>query len=333
MAMKLACTRIFLFIPVLFATLTGSLVADKAAFAEPGFPNAPIRIVVPAAPGTSPDTMARLIGEKMSVSLRQPVIVENKPGASSTIGTAAVVKAKPDGYTLLLTWTALIQSAVQKTKPPYDAMVDLVPVSEIGGSNFVFIGASSLPVQTATEFIVVAQANPEKFSIGSYGNGTSSHILAELLQQSTGIRMVHVPFKSGGPMMTDLLAGHIPVAFVDIPTVSKYVGSDRIKFLATTGDKRADSLKSVPTFAELGVPGLELEGWYGVFAPARTDPVVVDILSNEVAKAIRNPDVAQKLRDFGMTLVGSTPQEFSVKLRRDELKWKTVINAANIQAD
>lgn len=298
-----------------------------------GYPNSPIRIVVPAAPGTSPDTMARLIGQRMSESMSQPVVIENKPGASSVIGTTAVVRAKPDGYTLLLTWTALVQSAVQQTKPPYDALTDLAPISEIGGSNFVFLGAPTLSAKSAKEFVALAKDSPDKFSYGSYGNGTSSHILGELLQQSAGIRVVHVPFKSGGPMMTDLLAGHIPVAFVDIPTAKKYVGTDRVKFLATTGNQRSESLKSVPTFGELGVSGLELEGWYGVLAPAKTDPAIVKFLSQEVAKAIRNPDVAAKLQDFGITLVGSSPEEFSAKLRRDEDTWRKVISKANIRAD
>lgn len=318
---------------VSISCLALSLIHSQSVLAQANYPSAPIRIIVPAAAGSSPDAMARMIAEKMSVSIGQPVIVENKPGASSTIGTAAVVNAKPDGYTILLTWTALIQSAVQKTKPPYDALTDLAPVTEIGSSNFVFVATPSLTAQTAIDFIALAKANPGQFNIGSYGNGTSSHILAELLQQSTGIRMVHVPFKSGVPMMTDLLAGHIPVAFVDIPTVAKYVGTDRVKFLAMTGDKRSESMKTVPTFAELGVPGLELEGWYGVLAPAKTDPAVVNKLSAEIVQAIRQPDVTQKLQDFGMTIIGSSPAVFASKLKRDELKWKTVIETANIRAD
>jgi tripartite-type tricarboxylate transporter receptor subunit TctC len=297
------------------------------------YPNKPIYVIVPAAPGTSPDAMARLIGEVISKSMGQPVIVENKPGASSTIGSAAVARAKPDGYTVLFTWTALIQSSVQQTRPPYDVFSDFAPITEVARSSFVLAGAETLPANTAKDFVNLAKQSPDKYSYGSYGNGTSSHILGELLKQSTGISMLHVPYKSGGSLMTDLMAGHIPIAFVDIGTARANSGAQRLKLLATTGKERSPYFKSVPTFAELGIQGLDLEGWYGVLAPAKTNPVIVQKLSQEITKAIRSPQITKKLEDLGVTVVASTPDAFAANLRRDEAMWRKIVTEASIRAE
>lgn len=318
---------------VLFCATLAAATAANAQEDAGSYPSKPIRLVVPAAPGGSPDTMARLIGEVVGKSIGQPVIVENKPGASSTIGTTAVARAKADGYTLLYTWTAFIQSSALSQRPPYDVFADFAPIVEVARSSFVLLGGASVPATTAKDFISLVQRNPGKYNYGSYGNGTSSHILGELLKQSTGIQISHVPYKAGGPMMTDLMAGHIPVAFVDFGTARANNDPARLKPLAITSRERSPYFPSTPTFAELGVQGLDLEGWYGVLAPAKTDPAIVKKLAQEFAKAVRSPEVHKRLEDLGVTVVANPPEVFADQLRRDEAKWKKTIADAAIRID
>lgn len=297
------------------------------------FPRKPVHLIVPTAPGGGADYMARLVADKLGKTWGQPVVVENRPGASSVVGTTVVARAQPDGYTLLFTWTALIQSAVQKTKPPYDVFADLAPVSEVARSSFVLMGTSSLQASNAKEFVTMAKQRPGEFNYGSYGNGTSSHILAELLKQSAGISMVHVPYKGGGPLLADLQAGHIPVAFLDFASARSAVGNGRLKLLAITSSERSPYFKSTPTFSELGMQGLDLEGWFGILAPRKVDPMLVQKIARDVARTIRDPEVTRKLEDLGVTVVASSPEAFERKLGADEAKWRRVITEASIQAD
>lgn len=297
------------------------------------FPRKPVHLIVPSAPGAGADYIARLVADKLSKLWGQPVVVENKPGASSVIGTTAVVRSQADGYTLLFTWTALIQSAVQKTRPPYDVFVDLAPVCEVARSSFVLMATSSLPANDAKELVALAKQRPGGLSYGSYGTGTSSHILAELFKQTTGINMLHVPYKGGGPLLADLQAGHVPVGFFDFASARTAAGNGRLKLLAITSSERSPYFKSTPTFSELGIQGLDLEGWFGILAPRKTDARLVQKIGQDAAKAIRDPDVMRKLEDLGVTVVASGPEAFEAKLRRDEAKWRKIITQASIQAE
>lgn len=305
-----------------------------ASPAEAGdYPKKPIHMVVPSTAGAGADILARLVADKLGKTLGQPVVVENKPGASSVIGTTAVTRAQPDGYTILFTWTALIQSSVQKTRPPYDVFTDLAPVAEVARSSFVLIGAASAQTGSVKEFIATAKQRPGQYSYGSYGNGTSSHILGELFKQSAGVSMVHVPYRGGAPLLSDLQAGHIPVAFLDFASARANAGNERMKMLAITSSERSPYFKSTPTFGELGIRGLDLEGWFGILAPGKTDPAIVRKLSAAVGKSLRDPDVSRRMEELGVTVVGNSPEEFAAKLRRDEEKWRTVITNAAIRAD
>ncbi|ODV42958.1 hypothetical protein AWV79_21570 [Cupriavidus sp. UYMMa02A] len=321
----------------LTATLTSvALMGPSAALANDdaaNYPNKPIRLIVPSAPGASLDTMARLIGAEVGKSIGQPIIVENKPGASGIIGTTAAARAKADGYTLLYTWTAFIQAPALHNHPPYDVFTDFAPIIEVARSSFVLLGGASLPASTAKDFIALVKNNPGKYNYGSPGNGTSSHILAELLKQSTGIQINHVPYKAGAPMMTDLMAGNIPVAFVDFGTARVNKGLSNIKPLAITSRERSPYFPSTPTFGELGIQGLDLEGWFGVLAPAKTDSAIVKKLAQEFAKAVRSPEIKKRLEDLGVTVVANPPNVFAANLRRDEAKWKKTIIDAAIRMD
>jgi tripartite-type tricarboxylate transporter receptor subunit TctC len=307
------------------------------AMAAPGdagdFPKKPIHMVVPSTAGGGADILARLVADKLGKTIGQPVVVENKPGASSVIGTTAVARAQPDGYTILFTWTALIQSSVQQTRPPYDVFTDLAPVSEVARSSFVLIGASSAQTGSVKDFIAKARQRPGEYSYGSYGNGTSSHILGELFKQSAGISMVHVPYRGGAPLLADLQAGHIPVAFLDFASARANAGNERMRMLAITSSERSQYFKTTPTFGELGIRGLDIEGWFGILAPGKTDPAIVQKLSAAVARSLRDAEVARRMEDLGVSIVGSSPDEFAAKLRRDEEKWRTIITNAAIRAD
>lgn len=311
--------------------LAGPALATSGEAAD--YPKKPIHMVVPSTAGAGADILARLVADKLGKTIGQPVVVENKPGASSVIGTTSVVRAQPDGYTILFTWTALIQSSVQKTKPPYDVFTDLAPVAEVARSSFVLIGATSAQTGSVKEFIAMAKQRAGQYSYGSYGNGTSSHILGELFKQSTGISMVHVPYRGGAPLLSDLQAGHIPVAFLDFASARANAGNERLKMLAITSGERSPYFKTTPTFGELGIRGLDIEGWFGILAPAKTVPAIVRKLSDAVGKSLRDPEVAQRMEELGVTIVGNSPDEFAAKLRRDEDRWRTIITNAAIRAD
>ncbi|WP_084085207.1 Bug family tripartite tricarboxylate transporter substrate binding protein [Cupriavidus sp. USMAA2-4] len=297
------------------------------------YPKKPIHMVVPSTAGAGADILARLVADKLGKTVGQPVVVENKPGASSVIGTTTVARAQPDGYTILFTWTALVQSSVQKTKPPYDVFTDLAPVAEVARSSFVLIGATSAQIGSVTDIIAMAKQRPGQYSYGSYGNGTSSHILGELFKQSAGISMVHVPYRGGAPLLSDLQAGHIPVAFLDFASARANAGNERLRMLAITSSERSPYFKTTPTFGELGIRGLDIEGWFGILAPGKTDPAIVKKLSVAVGKSLHDPEVAKRMEELGVTIVGNSPNEFAAKLRRDEEKWRTIITNAAIRAD
>ncbi|MOA02400.1 Tripartite tricarboxylate transporter family receptor [compost metagenome] len=234
---------------------------------------------------------------------------------------------------MLYTWTAFIQSSALSQRPPYDVFTDFAPVVEVARSSFVLLGGASVPASTAKDFIALAQRHPGKYNDGSYGNGTSSHILGELLKQNAGIQISHVPYKAGGPMMTDLMAGHIPVAFVDFGTARANNDPSRLKPLAITSQERSPYFPATPSFAELGIKGLDLEGWYGVLAPARTDPVIVKKLAQEFTKALRSPEIKARLEGLGVSVVANPPEVFAAHLRRDEAQWKKIITDAAIRMD
>lgn len=324
---------------VLAATLVayivwGSTAPAVAAPSDAGnYPAKPVHMVVPSSAGGGTDILARLVADNLGKAIGQPIVVENKPGASGVIGTTTVAKAQPDGYTILFTWTGLIQSTVQKTQLPYDVFTDLVPVSEVARSSFMLIAASSTQIDSVKDLVAKAKQQPDAYTYGSYGNATSSHILGEMFKQSAGINMIHVPYKGAAPMVADLQAGHIPIAFLDFATARANADNGRLKVLAITSSERSPYFKTTPTFGEIGIKGLDIEGWFGILAPGKTDPAIVQKLSAAVAKSLRDPDVARRLEDLGVHSVGSNPEEFEVKLRRDEKKWRAIIASAGIRAD
>ena len=301
------------------------------ALAQPSYPNKPIRLIVPYPAGGGTDTVGRMIGQRLAEAWGQPVVVDNKPGASGMLGNDTVAKAAPDGYTVLLAITALIQSPSLYKRMPYDVNKDFTPVSLIAKSSDLFVVPNRVPASTLREFVALAKAG--KLSYGSYGNGTSSHLHGELLRQQTGVELTHIPYKGAAPLLNDLLGGQVDSAFVDVTSAYPYLTSGKFKILGITGTQRYKAIPNVPTFAEQGLPGFEPSGWFALFLPANAPKDVTSRMATEVARIVKLPEISQKLAGMGLQPVGSAPQELAVVVAGDMPKWAKIVQDAHIQLD
>lgn len=299
------------------------------AFAQATYPSQPLKLVVPYPAGGATDTLARTIAQKLQEAWGQPALVENKPGASGTIGNQFVARAPADGQTILIAITALIQQPLLMDKLPYDPLADLVPVTQIARSPSLFAVPLDSPAKSLKEFVAMVKANPHKYNYGTYGAGTSSHIQGSLLNMQAGLDLVHVPFQGAAPLVTNLVGGQLASAFIDSATARPQLKS--IRPLAVTGTQRMRGLPDVPTFAELGYHSFDPYGWFGVFVPAKTPPAVVQKLAAEVNRILRLPDVTAKIEALGLDVGGGTPEEFQKLVRSDAAVYAKIIKDANIR--
>ena len=303
-----------------------------SALAQDTYPSKPIRVIVPYPAGGGTDTIARLIGQHLTQRWGASVIVENKPGASGILGNGTVAKAPGDGYTLLLGITTVVQIPALYKNVPYK-LSDLAPVSQIAKSADLFMVPRSSGVTTLKQFVDQARAEPGKLNYGTYGNATSSHLNGERFKQKAGIDITHIPYQGSGPEMAALLGGQLTLALVDATAAYPHLKSDKLNVLAITGAQRHPALPQVPTMTEAGYPGLEANGWFGMFAPAGTPRAIVDKLGAEVAAIVKSPEVHKRLTDMGLIAVGSLPDEFKTQLDKDAAHWKAVVEAAHISLD
>jgi tripartite-type tricarboxylate transporter receptor subunit TctC len=299
------------------------------AFADAKYPAQPIKLVVPYPAGGATDALARTIGQKLSEAWGQPVLVENKVGASGTIGNGFVARAPADGYTVLVGITALIQQQSMMDKLTYDPLKDFAPVTQIARSPSMLAVPLDSPAKSLKEFIALAKANPGKMSIGSYGAGTSAHIQGALLNQQAGLDLVHVPYNGAAPLVTALVGNQLPSAFVDSASARQQLKS--LRPLAVTGTERMPGLPDVPTFKELGYHSFDPYGWFGVFVPAATPAPIVQKLSAEVNRILKLPDVTARIEGLGLQVAGSKPEEFGKILRTDAAIYAKIIRDANIR--
>jgi tripartite-type tricarboxylate transporter receptor subunit TctC len=298
-----------------------------AALAQAGFPDKVIKLIVPYPAGGASDTVARIIGEKMSQSWGQPVIVDNKPGAAGIIGAHLVARAPADGYTVLIHNTSLIQQPYMMDKLPYDPMKDLAPVVRTVLTSNLFVVPLNSPARTMKEF--VALAKDSKFSYGSYGIGSAAHVQGALLNQQTGLDLTHVPYPGSAPMIPNIISNQLSSAFIDVPSAMPHIKSMRP--LAVSGTARLAAMPDVPTLTELGFKSFEPIGWHGMLVPAGTPAPVVDKLAAEVTRILRLPDVAAKIDTLGMLPGGGKPEDFSKAIRADSAIYADIIKAANIR--
>jgi len=311
----------------LAATGLGTALAQEAS----SYPSQPIRIVVPYPPGGATDTLARLLASKLQESWRQTVVVENKPGASGTIGNDIVAKAPRDGHTILMAITALVQVQSLMPKLPYDALKDLQPLVQVASTNSVLIVPASTPVHTLKEFIALAKANPGKYNYGSYGVGTSSHIQGSLLNMQAGLDLAHVPYKGAAPLLQDLRGGQLSAALIDMATARPHL--DAVKPLAVTGPQRNKALPNVPTFAELGFQSFEPVGWFGLFMPAGVPAPIAAKFTAEASRILRLPDVVERIEALGMTPGELRGEDFARTVRSDAAVYARIIKDANIKLE
>ncbi len=303
---------------------------SRAAWAQ-AYPTRPVRIIVPVAAGGQNDILSRLIGQWLSERLGQPFITENRPGGGTNIGTEAVVRAPPDGYTLLMVGVPNAINATLYDKLSFNFTRDIAPVATIVHGPIVMVVNPSVPAKTLPEFIAYAKANPRKINMASAGNGTTSHVAGELFKMMAGVDMVHVPYRGGGPALTDLIGGQVQVFFAAAIASIEYIRADKLRPLAVTIATRADVLPDIPTVGEF-VPGYEASAWLGIAAPKNTPPEVIDRLNAEINAGLADLKIKARLADLGATVFSSSPAEFSQFIAAEILKWGKVIRETNIKA-
>jgi len=302
-----------------------------ASFAQAAFPSRPIKFIVPFPPGGATDLVGRLLAAKLQESWGQTVVVENKAGASGMIGTEQVARAAPDGHTVLVAITTHVQNPAIFTKVPYDPIKDFAPVSQICLSYLVLVVKPDFPARDLKEFVALVKATPGKYSFGSFGAGTSSHIVGEGFARRAGLDMTHVPYKGSAPMMSDLLGGQVPCAWADVSTATQHIAAGKLRPLAVSGERRAPLLASVPTLLENGYPGFEALGWVGILLPAGTPQAIVDKYSAEMVRLVKLPEVRARLYDQTLMPVGDNAESFARTLKRDMARWQQSAIAAGIK--
>jgi tripartite-type tricarboxylate transporter receptor subunit TctC len=302
------------------------------AAAQGAWPTKPVRIIVPYPAGGVADLLPRIVGEKVSQEWGQPVIVENKAGASGNIGMAEGARAEPDGYTLVLAPTGnLTVNPTLFPNLPFDTQRDFTPVTLLAESPNVLVVHPSVPAKTLRELIAYAKANPGKLDYASPGAGSGAHLAGELLDLEAGIKAVHVPYKGIAPAVNDLLGGNVHMMFAGISTVLQHVRSGKLVAIAIASPKRSAQLPEVPTVAESGLPGFDVTSWYGIVTRAGTLPAVVQKIQRDMAQALQSEDVRGKLAGLGLEPVGDTPQQFEALIRAESRKWGDIVRKANIQ--
>jgi tripartite-type tricarboxylate transporter receptor subunit TctC len=300
------------------------LCAALSAFAQP-YPSKPVRLVVPFPPGGAVDYYARAVQGRLAETLGQPVLIENRAGAGGMVGADLVAKAPPDGYTLLVgNIAALAMNVGVYPKMPYDPVKDLTPIIRTVAVNYVMAVHPSVPARSVEEFIAYAKANPGKLSYGSAGSGSAPHLATELLKQRAGIDLLHVPFKGGGPMVTDLLGGQIQVVIADQANLMPHAKVGRVRALGVGTLARSAAYPDLPTIAEAGLPGFEARAWQGIAGPANLPADTVRTLNAAFAKAMAMPDVHQRLLDGGLDPIPGTPEQFGEFIRAEIAKWSKV---------
>lgn len=304
------------------------------ALAQAPWPSRPIRYIVPFAPGGTTDILARVVGEKLALALGQPVVIENKPGQGGSAGAAELARAAPDGYTI--GGGTISSHAINATlydKLPYDPATSFAPITLYATQPNVLLVHPSVPAASVKEFVALLKANPDKYSFGSAGNGTSQHISGELFKTLAGVKMQHIPYRGSGQMMPELLGGTLPVAFDNIATAIPHMKTGKLRALAVTTTQRSGVAPDVPTMVEAGLPGYELSSWQAVFAPAGTPKPVVDRLYAEIGRILKMPDVAKRLGDLGLDLSGMSPAELAAVIKADVPRLGKVVRDSGAKAD
>lgn len=312
------------------ALLAGAALVVPLAVPAQEYPSKPVRLMVPFAAGGPNDLVMRPIAQKLQEFLGQPFVVDYRAGANGVIGSDYVAKAAPDGYTLLAVSSSFPVNASISAKLPFDPVRDFSGVGALATSNIIFVVNPTVPARTVKEFVALARTRPGKLTYASSGTGGSLHLAAELLSLTSGIHMVHVPYKGAAPAITDLMGGHIDSMFVAAPVAIPQIKAGRVRVLAVASPRRALSLAETPTFAEAGFPKIEVDSRYGLLAPAATPREVIAKLNAAIQKALAMSELRERYESLGLEAGGSTPQEYSAYLRDEIAKWRGVVTAAKL---
>ena len=325
--------RIWLYLATLsVAAALASL--QPAAHAQGAWPNKPIRLVVPFTPGGVTDTSGRLIAEHLGKRLGQPIIVDNKPGASGNIGTSLVKVAAPDGYTLMLGFDGtLVINPHVFAKVPFDTVTDFAPIGKIGDAILILVAHPDVPVKSLPDVIALSKTQPGGLSFGTSGTGGTPHIAGELLKARTNANLTHVPYKGGGQAMADVLGGTIPLVYTAVAGAYGHVQSGKLRAIAVSSAQRSTALPDVPTFAESGVPDFVVNSWVGLLAPAKTPAAIVSRLSTELNAVLNDATVREKLRLMGIDATPGSAEQFSNEIKRDLTRYGQVVKAAGIRIE
>ncbi len=316
------------------AVLTGLLVLLTPAFAAAqDFPTKPIRLIVPFPPGGPNDIIARVIGQRMSELTKQPVVIDNRGGQGGVLGTDAVAKATPDGYTIAISSAGALAISPSMEKVAYDTLKDLAPVTLVARVPEMLVVASNVPAHDMGELIALARKQPGKLNFASSGPGSLPHLAGELLKLSAGIDLVHVPYRGAAPAVNDLLGQQVQMAFLDLPVLLPQVKAGALRGIAIGSPQRAPTAMEVPTTAEAGMPELRVENWYGMVAPAGTPPAVVAALNRIATEAMADASVKEKLASQGAELIGDTPEHFRGFIETEIAKWAKVIKDAGVATE
>lgn len=305
-----------------------------AAHAQAGaYPDKPIRFLVPYPPGGGTDVIARIVQERFQAALGQPVIIENKGGAGGSVGTEVAARSAPDGYTVLFTLSSHTINPAIFPKLSFDTVRDFEPVGTVASLPQILVANPQLPVNSVAELIALAKAKPGTLAFATVGNGSPGHLAGELFKIRTGTQMTHIPYRGGGPAITDVIGGQVPLLWVSIPAAAQFVKTGKLKALGVSTQKRSAAFPDVPTLQEAGVPDFEVDSWYAMFVPAKTPKVIIDKLNRALNTVVADPMIREKLLAQGAEGVGGTPEALGKTVTAELPKWGKLAKDANIKAD
>jgi tripartite-type tricarboxylate transporter receptor subunit TctC len=317
----------------LLMALPGLLLAAQAVQAQQQYPSRPVRLIVPFPPGGAVDVVGRIVTSRLPELLGQPVVVDNRGGANAIIGSEIAARAAPDGYTLLIVPAGHAITPSVTRKLPYDSVKDFAAIGLIGNGAYVLVVNPSLPARTVAEFVALAKSRPGQLNYASTGHGNATHLAAELFKVLAGIDMVGVYYKGGGPALTDLIGGQITAFFSGVASGSAQIKAGKVRALGVTTARRSAALPDVPTIAEAGVPGYEVDGWYGLLAPAATPPAIIARLNRDLSALVSSADMKERLLAAGIDARASTPTEFRDRIVHDIARWSEVVRQARIAVE
>ncbi len=313
--------------------VSAALAWHSAARAQQAYPAKPIRLILPFPPGGSTDIVARLIGQKLTESWGQPVLIENRPGAGGNIAAETAARAAPDGYTLFQVNVANAIGATLYPKLSYDLITSFAPVIQLATTPYVLLAHPTVPAKNTAELIALAKARPGQLNYASAGGGSATHLSGELLKSMAGVNIVHVPYKGTGPAVTALLSGEVDLYFATVPAALPLVEAKKLRALGVTSARRSPLMRDVPAIAEAGLKGYETSTWHGILAPAGTSPEIVVKLNAEIARVLAQPAVKERLVGQGLDPVGGTPEQFGAYLKTEISKWAVVVKASGARAE